>query len=39
MERCATIERNTSETQIKLTLNIDGQGKCNVNNPIGLTTC
>ncbi len=33
--RIATIERNTKETQIKLTLNLDGQGKCNVKNPIG----
>ncbi len=33
--RTATIERNTSETQIKLTLNLDGSGKCDVKNPIG----
>ena len=33
--RTATIERNTSETQIKLTLNLDGTGKCDVKNPIG----
>lgn len=33
--RIATIERNTKETQISLTLNIDGSGKCNVKNPIG----
>ena len=35
MERIATIERNTSETQITLTLNLDGTGKCEVENPIG----
>ena len=33
--RIATIERNTKETQIKLELNLDGSGKCNVKNPIG----
>lgn len=35
MERIATIERNTGETQITLTLNLDGTGKCEVKNPIG----
>ena len=35
MDRIATIERNTSETQITLTLNLDGTGKCDVLNPIG----
>ena len=35
MPRIATVERNTSETQIKLTLNLDGSGKCDVKNPIG----
>ena len=35
MARTATIERNTSETQIALTLNLDGSGKCSVRNPIG----
>lgn len=35
MARTATIERNTKETQIKLTLNLDGTGKYNVKNPIG----
>ena len=35
MDRIATIERNTKETQIKLTLNLDGSGKYNVKNPIG----
>ena len=33
--RTATIERNTSETQINLTLNLDGTGKCDLKNPIG----
>lgn len=33
--RTATIERNTKETQIKLTLNLDGSGKCEMKNPIG----
>lgn len=33
--RIATIERNTKETQISLTLNLDGSGKCDVKNPIG----
>lgn len=35
MERIAVVERNTFETQIKLTLNLDGSGKCSVKNPIG----
>lgn len=35
MARIAEIERNTAETQIKLTLNLDGTGKCSVKNPIG----
>lgn len=35
MSRIATVERNTSETQITLTLNLDGSGKCNVQNPLG----
>jgi imidazoleglycerol-phosphate dehydratase len=29
-ERIATISRDTAETQIELTLNIDGSGKCDV---------
>ena len=33
--RTATIERKTGETQILLTLNLDGTGKCDVKNPIG----
>ncbi len=35
MNRIASVERNTSETQIKLTLNLDGSGKCDLKNPIG----
>ncbi len=35
MERIASVERNTFETQINLTLNLDGSGKCSVRNPIG----
>ena len=34
-ERIATVERITGETQIKLTLDLDGTGKCDVKNPIG----
>lgn len=33
--RTATIERNTKETQISLTLNLDGSGECTVKNPLG----
>jgi len=33
--RIATVERKTGETQITLTLNLDGSGKCDVKNPIG----
>lgn len=33
--RTATVERNTKETQISLTLNLDGTGVCSVENPIG----
>lgn len=33
--RTATIKRVTGETQIELTLNLDGTGKCDVENPIG----
>lgn len=32
--RTATIERNTKETKIKLTINLDGTGKCNINTGI-----
>lgn len=33
--RTATVERITKETQIKLSLNIDGSGKYDVKNPVG----
>jgi len=35
MSRIATVKRVTGETQIELTLNLDGTGKCDVKNPIG----
>ena len=35
MARTATVERKTGETNISLTLNLDGSGKCEVVNPIG----
>lgn len=35
MARTATVKRTTGETQIELTLNLDGTGKCDVKNPIG----
>ena len=35
MARIATVERITGETKIKLTLNLDGTGKCEMKNPIG----
>lgn len=35
MARTATIERNTAETQITLSLNLDGTGVYDVENPIG----
>lgn len=33
--RTAKIERTTGETQISLELNLDGSGKCSIENPIG----
>ena len=33
--RISTIERNTAETKIKLALNIDGEGKSNINTGVG----
>lgn len=35
MARIATVERQTGETKISLTLNLDGKGVCDVKNPIG----
>ncbi len=35
MNRVATIERNTKETQISLTLNLDGTGSAKINTGIG----
>ncbi len=34
MSRSANIERNTKETQIKLSINLDGTGQCELNTPI-----
>ena len=35
MERKASLERNTKETQIKLSINLDGSGKYEINTGIG----
>ena len=35
MGRTATVERNTSETKIKISLNLDGTGKSNIDTGIG----
>ena len=35
MARCATIERNTKETKIRLTLELDGTGKADIHTGIG----
>ena len=35
MERISSLERNTKETQIKLTLNLDGEGKTNIDTGVG----
>lgn len=37
-ERKATIERNTNETQIKLTFSIDGEGTSDLNTPVPFMT-
>lgn len=34
-KRIASIERNTKETQIKLSLNLDGEGKAEINTGVG----
>ncbi|MGN1140542.1 MAG: imidazoleglycerol-phosphate dehydratase, partial [Oliverpabstia sp.] len=34
-ERCVMVQRNTKETKITMTLDIDGQGKSNLNTGIG----
>ena len=35
MARTSTIERNTNETKIKLSLNLDGTGKANIASGVG----
>jgi len=35
MKRKATLSRTTAETDIQLSLNIDGSGQCNVNTEVG----
>ena len=35
MERIAQITRNTNETKINMTLNLDGSGKANIHTGIG----
>ena len=35
MARCAFVERNTSETKIKMSLNLDGSGKAEIHTGIG----
>ncbi len=35
MSRCRTIKRETNETKIELTLDLDGTGKANVDTGIG----
>lgn len=34
IKRLATINRQTKETNIKMELNLDGQGKCDINTPL-----
>jgi imidazoleglycerol-phosphate dehydratase len=38
MGRRAEIERNTSETRIKVAIDLDGTGRCSVKTPIGFLT-
>ena len=33
--RNASLERNTKETKIKVSINLDGEGKSNINTGIG----
>lgn len=35
MSRISTLERNTKETKIKLTINLDGEGKTNIDTGVG----
>ncbi|MBY0588465.1 imidazoleglycerol-phosphate dehydratase HisB [bacterium] len=35
MSRTATISRQTRETQIQLSINLDGQGQANIDTPVG----
>lgn len=35
VERTATIERNTKETQIRLSISLDGQGRSSINTGVG----
>lgn len=35
MSKCAFVERNTSETKIKMSLNLDGSGKAKIHTGIG----
>jgi imidazoleglycerol-phosphate dehydratase len=38
MERIASIERNTNETQIQLTLDVDGNGQSNLETGVPFMT-